>query len=97
MTDQRDHYQRRIEQMKKTMRTRANVSRTSTGKWSFDATVEVAHELPVLGPSESSDDAETAGELDSQREIVLEGIDSLISALDQRYGGGGISPASEGL
>jgi len=83
-------------ELKKTMRTRANVSRTSTGKWSFDATVEVGNELPVRSwkPRDSN---ETGDELDTHREIVMDKMDSLISALDQRYGGGGISPASEGL
>jgi hypothetical protein len=84
-------------EMKKTMRTRANVSRTSTGKWSFDATVEVGNELPVSEDGMLIDSNETGDELDTHREIVMDKMDSLISALDQRYGGGGISPASEGL
>ena len=62
----------------RTVRTRVGVSKTSTGKMSFDSTVEITGTPTGLW-------AETTEEAISQREMALRYSDALVEALRERY------------
>jgi len=69
------------------IRTRANVSKTSTGKWSFDCTVEVGD--PRLTDNvEQIRYGDVSRTLYSQSGLILHHLDHLIEELEKRYGTG---------
>lgn len=71
------------------IRTRANVSKTSTGKWSFDCTVEVGD--PRLTDNvEQIRYGDVSRTLYDQSGLILHHLDYLIEELEKRYGSGRI-------
>lgn len=64
--------------MERTVRTRVGVSKTSTGKYSWDSTIEVTGtDLHTLTDVEAED----------QQRIALQASDELVAELRQRYPG----------
>ena len=75
------------------IRSRANVAKTSTGKWSFDCTVEVGDPNLITGPdwTDNVDQiryANVSRTLYSQSGLILHHLDHLIEELEKRYGTG---------
>ncbi|ANS03558.1 hypothetical protein [uncultured Mediterranean phage uvDeep-CGR2-KM21-C338] len=69
------------------IRTRANVAKTSTGKWSFDCTVEVG-DPHLTDQVDQIRYANVSRTLYSQSGLILHHLDHLIEELEKRYGTG---------
>jgi len=74
--------------MERTVRTRVGVSKTSTGKYSWDCTVELLGEDEIVSvPTEGLGNFAVITECEMQRDRILHLSDALVAELRQRYPG----------